>query len=223
MRLVSLEGALDGVANMARDEALLGLVHDRGVVSRLYAWDGPWVSLGRFQKAERALKHGCPAQWVTRPTGGKAVLHGHDVTVGLCVRLDLLGCDSRSLKSVYRSVVAPLLGALNECGIPAVMGEKVHWGQREVRTADCFAHVAPHDLVDERTGRKVCGCALRLTHDAVLVQASIPNRRPLVDPHEVFEAAHPVSWSEGLSHEAYAEALERQLERLLTGTAPPVV
>ena len=52
--------------------------------------------------------------------------------------------------------------------------------------ADCFAHVSANDLVDPDSGLKVCGCALRLTDKAVLVQASIPNGLPLVDPQTVF-------------------------------------
>jgi hypothetical protein len=33
--------------------------------------------------------------------------------------------------------------------------------------------------------RKVCGCALRRTRDAVLLQASIPTARPSVAPSDV--------------------------------------
>jgi lipoate-protein ligase A len=57
------------------------------------------------------------------------------------------------------------------------------------KTADCFAHTSDNDVVDPVTGMKVCGCALRLTEYAVLVQASIPNGVPLADPQKLFK--HP--------------------------------
>jgi hypothetical protein len=41
-------------------------------------------------------------------------------------------------------------------------------------------------MVCERTGLKVCGCALRMTQGAVLVQASIPVGEPLVETSAVF-------------------------------------
>lgn len=124
-----------------------------------------------------------------RPTGGKAVLHGHDVTVGLAFPLSCLQTQSRSLKPVYRAVVAPIVAALRACGVPARLAEETPYSNVGARTADCFAFSSPNDVVDEETGFKVCGCALRLTDSAVLVQASLPNGQPLVAPETVIRNA----------------------------------
>jgi lipoate-protein ligase A len=167
---------------MRRDLALLEAAESGQVGWRVYGWDGIWVSVGRFQSPERDLVDSSSTRWVLRPTGGKAVIHGHDVTVGLAVPLGLLDVDCRSIKSVYRVVVAPIVDALRLCGVDAALAEQTRYSHSGARTADCFAFSSPNDVVDACTGKKICGCALRLTQSAVLVQASIPNGPPLVDP-----------------------------------------
>ncbi len=215
------EGPTDGRENMARDAALLERAEDGERLCRVYRWTGPWVSLGYWQRPERDLLPGNPVPWVARPTGGKAVLHGHDVTVGLAWPLaDLAepGEDpatlSRSVRRVYRRVVAPLVDALRSCGLPAALAEQTPFVASAGRTADCFAHVSPNDVVDERTGLKVCGCALRISPRAVLVQASIPNGPPLVDPSLVFERPAVYSshrWEDVPFAERLREALASRL------------
>lgn len=181
-----LDGRLDGPTNMARDEALLAMDEP---ACRVYDWDGLWVTLGRFQNAERDLVTGNQVPWVMRPTGGKAVLHGHDVTVGLAVPLRLIDCSARDVKKAYRRLIGPIVEALNACGLNAVLAEGTSHESKGIRTSDCFAFNSPNDVVDAKTGLKVCGCALQLTERAVLVQASIPYKAPLVDPAMVIKEA----------------------------------
>lgn len=189
------DGVLDGPTNMGRDLALLADLGDAAFSARVYRWDGPWVSLGRYQSPERDLLPGCAVPWVRRPTGGKGVLHGHDVTIGLAARLDALLPEvpehhrERAVKRAYRSLASPLVRALRACGVEAALAEETSFAGRGPRTADCFNHVSANDIVDPRTGRKVCGCALLMRPTAVLVQASVPCGDPLVDPATVFVAA----------------------------------
>lgn len=229
-RHVQLEPALDGPTNMARDVALLeALSFDRPIVARVYGWEGPWVSLGCFQDPVKDLLPQCPVPWVMRPTGGKGVLHGHDVTVGMAASLRLVALLSgetpaeeerllRSVKAVYRAVCRPLVAALNACGIPAALGEDMAAGAsaRGPRTSDCFAHVSPNDIADARTGRKVCGCALKIMPEGVLVQASIPAGPPLVDPSQVYPEPAEAGWSR-LRPDDFATALDEALARLTSG------
>lgn len=216
MSFVRLEGALDGPTNMARDAALLG----GGGGGRVYSWDGPWVSLGRHQTAERALRAGCGVPWVGRPTGGKAVLHGHDVTIGLGLTWSTLGmAPTRSVTEAYRAVVRPMVAALRACGVPAALGEDTPFSRSAGLVQDCFAHVSPNDVVHEATGLKVCGCALRVESDGVLVQASVPAGRPLVDPQAVFDQAAPSHWVM-LDPAAFAEALDEALRRDMAPVGP---
>ncbi len=204
------DGLHDGPTNMARDLALLGAGR---VVARVYGWDGPWVSLGASQRPERVLLHGVGVPSVRRTTGGKAVLHGHDVTIGLAAPLERLGLASaqhRSVVMVYRRIVPWLIAALRECGVDAALGEDTRFVGTDRPTADCFAHVSPNDVVDTATGIKVCGCALRLTEGAVLVQASVPAGPPLVDPAQVFASPGPNGWA-SVSRPQFATALARVL------------
>ncbi len=167
---------------MARDCELLAAAERGQAGCRVYFWDGVWVSLGRFQVAERDLLDP-GVRWVQRPTGGKAVMHGHDITVGFALPLSLLG--NPSLKSAYRAMAVPLIWAMRESGLAAVLAEDTGHSGKGRRTGDCFAFSSPNDIVHEATGQKVCGCALRLTRSAVLLQASIPVGIPLLDPASV--------------------------------------
>ena len=171
--------------------------------------------------------------WVIRPTGGKAVLHGHDVTVGLALPLTLLseasGIEeeklSRSLRTVYRLAIAPIVDALRKCGQPAVLGEDLRTNDKRQTTndtrakvSDCFAVVSPNDVVHEKTGMKVCGCALKLTQRAVLVQASIPAAAPLIDPFRVFAKPSTIPLSPW-RHEEFPKAFDQAMHRILAREA----
>jgi len=184
--VIDLIELLDGVTNMRLDNELLSKAEGGHVECRIYGWDGVWISVGRFESPERDLVDPSRVRWVRRPTGGKAVLHGHDVTVSYAIPLDGLGIsERRSIRTVYRAGVGPLVGALRFCGVDAVLGADSAFGGRGQKSGDCFAFSSPNDILDATTGLKICGCALRMTETAMLLQASIPYGPPLVDPASV--------------------------------------
>lgn len=189
---------LKGPENMALDGALLGRAELGTSGLRVYRWDGVWVSLGRFQKPESDLVEPHRVPWVIRPTGGRGVLHGHDVTVAFSTPLASLklGSASRSVREVYREVTRPLIRALVASGVDAALGEDTEFGSINPRSADCFAHVSANDIVERTQGTKVCGVAMRITERAVLIQASIPAGPPLVDPTLVFREGVRAHWIE---------------------------
>ncbi len=168
---------------MARDLELLRAAEEGRIGARVYGWDSVWVTLGRFQKPEDALVDPANTSWIVRPTGGAAVLHGHDVTVGLAFPL------RRSVRGSYRIAARPLIEALCAAGSPVVLSEERGEPETGAKSADCFAIAAANDLVNPSTGHKICGCALRRTVSAVLLQASIPVRAPLVEPCSVIKSA----------------------------------
>jgi len=213
----TVEGKQDGHVNMARDIELLELAERGRVGCRVYDWNGPWVTLGCFQSPERDLVDPAHTNWVIRPTGGKAVLHGHDVTVGMALPLAAIGVQSRSLRAAYRIIIQPFVAGLRACGVPAKLAEETRFAGRGSRTADCFAFSSPNDVVDETTGLKVCGCALKLTDGAVLVQASLPNGRPLVSPATIIRNA-ALSYRQWDSSN-FAPALESALRETIAGFA----
>ena len=176
-----LDGPASGPHNM---EADLAMLESGGNAGRMYKWDGPWVSLGRFQQPSEALVTGWD-RCVSRPTGGSAVLHGHDVTVSL-----VSPAASRKPAEIYRKMLQPVLEALAQSGLPCrLAGDEAAL----VRSQDCFASTDRFDVIDY-SGVKVCGCALRMTRSAALLQMSIPYREPLVDPASAIAGGlrHPV-------------------------------
>ncbi len=156
-----------------------------------------------------------------RPTGGRAVLHGHDITIGLAISLSFIASGeedlalfSRSVRRVYRIAVAPIISALRSCGIDAVLGEEMKGHAMGPKSADCFANVSANDVVDQKSLRKVCGVAMLLTREAVLVQASIPICEPQVDPCLVYEIPAPVV-PVSVDLDEFAKQFESALRRLI--------
>jgi lipoate-protein ligase A len=197
------EGLGSGPYNMDRDLELLNAAVSGGSACRLYGWDGPWVSLGRFQRAEEAVQPGF-GNVVVRPTGGKAVLHGHDLTVALA-----LPFSGRSVKDAYLAALQPLLRALEECGIRPRLGSS----STETPSEDCFATISPFDLVHRDTGSKIAGVAMRINRSALLLQASVPYALPLIDPRSAIRdavAESVVEWNWREFESAVADALRTQ-------------
>ena len=181
----SIEGELNGPTNMARDLELLDAALQGASGCRVYFWDGVWVSLGRNQAPSESLVEGFE-RWVGRPTGGGAVLHGHDITVGIAMPY-----EGRSVKAAYQMVVTPLVAAMRQCGLPARLSTELP----TLSQNDCFAGSSPYDAIHERSGAKLCGCALRMVRGAALLQASIPYMEPLIEPALAIRGAvrHPVT------------------------------
>jgi lipoate-protein ligase A len=203
-----VELSLDGHTNMARDCELLQLAEHGQAGFRVYTWDGVWVSLGRNQLPGDALRRPQRTRWVTRPTGGLAVLHGHDVTVGLA-----LPFSDSSIKA-YRFATAPLLEALRTLGFSVALAEDLSLEREDRTLPDCFASVGKNDVVHPGTRKKICGCALRRTRRAVLLQASIPAREPGADARALIREAVVTEVTPVEPHDL-ATALHQQVNRCI--------
>ncbi len=184
---VRVNGEGDGDENMHIDKTMFkAAAAERVSTARIYQWEGPWVSLGRTQQSEKALIDPNSVRWVTRPTGGGGVLHGHDLTVSIA--RPIFG-DARRLRDLYRELVAPLILALRSLGIDAALGESLESDCRPP-SADCFVRCSPNDVVERSSKEKLIGVAMRVTRNAVLAQCSIPVGCPLIDPAKVFAEPH---------------------------------
>jgi lipoate-protein ligase A len=158
---------------MELDLALLELAAASGTpVLRLYAWDGPWVSLGHFQKRERVVRAVAGVGVVQRPTGGKALLHDGDLTYSVALPADH-ALAKLSVADSYRALCEPLLRALGEVGVPATLGLPDERPVTERRSAVPCATEVHIDTVLVR-GRKLVGSAQVRRHGAVLQHGSIP-------------------------------------------------
>jgi lipoate-protein ligase A len=121
-------GAADGTTNMALDEAIMRAVAAGRVppTLRVYAWQPPCLSIGRFQALEQQVDvAACQHQGidvVRRPSGGGAVLHDRELTYSLTAPED----DPRVVGSVvesYRQISAGLVQGLARLGVTAELAE----------------------------------------------------------------------------------------------------
>lgn len=170
--------------NMSLDSKMLISAESGNLEARTYTWSEAWVTLGKNQTPQEDLISEL-VPYSIRPTGGKAVLHGHDITYTVAMPLNLLGADQRNLRVCYRRLTRPIIQALCSCGLPVALAEDTPFSKTSRGPADCFAQNSPNDIVEASTGRKVCGCALRVTGRAILMQTSIPYTEHLVDPRLV--------------------------------------
>lgn len=143
---------------MAVDLALLhGQLHGSPPTLRLYHWQQPTISLGAGQNVPLELLQDWQAAGlavVRRPTGGRAVLHGFDLTYSITAG-PAAGLPP-SLPAVYRAINAALQRGLASLGVATAAAARAQVPGRG-RPLDCFSLIAPGDLLWQ--GRKLCGSA----------------------------------------------------------------
>lgn len=176
---------LDGAANMALDEALMHRAAATGEgVLRVYTWAGPTLSLGRHQTArgryDLSRAHALGVAFVRRPTGGRAVLHHHEVTYSITAPAgpaSPLGSLPESYAWINRLLVEGLraLGADVQVAAPTVPPPRPG-------VAPCFETPVAGELCSG--GRKLVGSAQVREHGALLQHGSI-----LVDDDQALAGA----------------------------------
>ncbi len=154
----------DGAWNMAVDEAIAVGVGGGAVAPtlRLYGWSRPTISLGYLQRAAVGVdlaacrRRGIPV--VRRLTGGRAVLHGEELTYS--VALPLAGpWGDLSVADSFQAINAGLLEMLRRLGVAAHVGAPERGGIAPGDAGLCFlARRMPAVLV---AGRKLIGSAQR--------------------------------------------------------------
>lgn len=179
------EGAFDGATNMARDEALLGGYAEGGEARlptvRLYEWSPPALSLGRRQPAIGSHDPSFIASegidLVRRPTGGRAVLHEHELTYAVVGALGTASFPGGVLDT-YRRISRALESALRTLGVDAIAVSPSREGVRDpgpFGPPACFDRAGAYEIAVR--GRKLLGSAqLRrrrafLQHGSILLRA----------------------------------------------------
>lgn len=168
----------DGARNMAVDEAMLELAAGGSTLLRFYGWE-PWcLSLGRHQEAPGRLLGRSPddlrpgVDAVRRPTGGRSVFHGPEITYALACPARAWGGPRAVLQTVHRA----LAEGLRAVGVPL---DTVRTGDAEaslaaasrLSAASCFRDPAPGELTAR--GRKLVGSAQCRRRGGVLQHGSI--------------------------------------------------
>lgn len=173
---------LAGAWQMAIDAWML---EQRRPLLRLYRWRGPTLSLGRHQRQLEphwgALARSGALSLVRRPSGGRAVLHGGDLTYAL-VWPDAEG----GREQVYRRACLWLQQAFAGLGLPLQFGHQAASPQ----PASCFALSTRADLV-HADGSKRIGSAQHWHRGCLLQHGSIQLEPPAELWRAVFGMAPP--------------------------------
>jgi lipoate-protein ligase A len=176
-RIIS-DTAHDAAFNMAADLYLLSLCEQTpAVFVRLYSWEKPSITLGITEKPGETLDlaaitaHGI--EWIRRPTGGRSVLHDHDITYSCVFSAGLKGMGT-TLMETYAILSACLMAGLGKAGIPCSPSDSPpdhHMSRTSVRLP-CFLSPNRHEIMTD--GKKLLGSAQKRSAKAVLQHGSIP-------------------------------------------------
>ncbi|CEG27834.1 lipoate--protein ligase family protein [Bacillus sp. B-jedd] len=166
--------------NMALDEALLEW-HSEGKIPpavRFYGWNPATLSIGYFQKVEKEIDmkavkaHGLG--FVRRPTGGRGVLHEHELTYSVIVSEDHPKMPV-SVTEAYRVISEGILHGFRNLGFAADFAvpktEEEKNSLKNPRSSVCFDAPSWYELVVE--GRKVAGSAQTRQKGVILQHGSI--------------------------------------------------
>jgi len=161
---------LPGPWQMAIDAQLLDQARadpDAGAVLRLYRWSRPTLSLGFHQQVVplhwQEMANSGAIDLVRRPSGGRAVLHGADLSYAL-----IWPAAPGPRKSVYGRCCGWLCRAFGELGLPLRPGRSAPSRDRN----SCFATSTSADLV-HADGSKRIGSAQLWRGGCLLQHGSI--------------------------------------------------
>lgn len=166
-------GAADALTNMAVDLALLDgcAAGTSPPTLRFYTWDPPAVSLGYAQDPAAILDLDACRRlgvgWVRRPSGGRAVLHGWDLTYSVAAPAAML---PGGVLAVYRRLARGLVVGLRRLGVEAELVAR----PRPARGRDAACFLAASWWEVGVGGRKLIGSAQARRRGAVLQHGSLP-------------------------------------------------
>lgn len=166
--------------NMALDECLLDW-HSKGEIPptiRFYGWNPPTLSIGYFQKVDREIDLQAVEElglgFVRRPTGGRGVLHEHELTYSVIVA-ETHPRMPKTVTESYRVLSEGLLNGFSHLGLTAGFAVPKTTEDKQAlknpRSAVCFDAPSWYELVVE--GRKIAGSAQTRQKGVILQHGSI--------------------------------------------------
>ena len=169
----------DGQSLMATDASLLEELRQPDtpptLIGRLYRWSEPTLSLGKHQRESDipALQQESPEATaiVRRPTGGRALLHGQDVSFAFVTNANSM--TRLKLKDSYCLFTKWIKAALADIGVPLVHCDDAT-DSGYIVNASCLATQTPYDLKTLDGSKVVASSQLRrqggiLQHGAIFI------------------------------------------------------
>jgi lipoate-protein ligase A len=176
-----LHGPGRGDYNMAVDEVLLHSLEPPlsapTTLVRFYQWRSPTISLGFSQKEDKVIdfdfcrKH--EIEVVRRITGGKAVLHHHEITYAV-ISNDVQFFPRSDVIGTYQRIAAGLQAGFQKLGVNTELASSPRTLQTSARTGaivSCFALSNHYEILCR--GKKLVGSAQRRLPCAFLQHGSI--------------------------------------------------
>jgi len=166
---VRLKGAWQmAIDEWLLDQALLPGQPNQGLVVRLYQWERPTLSIGFHQRRLPdhwfQLVESGTMEMVRRPSGGRAVLHGGDLTYCL-----VWPHPPVHRQQTYRQACGWLQYTFRSVGLPLVFGQQSAGLER----SSCFATPTAADLIHASCGSKRIGSAQLWRQGCLLQHGSI--------------------------------------------------
>ena len=143
---------LNAAMNMAIDESVQMhyLQNAAPPTLRVFRWEQPSISLGRFQSIEREIESDRCQQLgvalVRRPTGGRAVYHRDEFTYSIVIG-KRHGVPA-GVVAAYAYLAQGLIAALQSLGVPTVLSDE---RVSKHPSAACFASSTQADLTSVRS------------------------------------------------------------------------
>lgn len=173
--MLYLDGPALGPYNMAKDAYCLERAVALGCPAlRLYRWSRMTMSVGRTQKVEREIDlAACRREgidMVRRETGGRAVLHGSDLTYSLSA--PLRPPFKGGVMDIYREVSRVFVRFFTGLGKSPQVKEYTTRERADQASPICFSTPSAFEILLD--GKKIVGSAQRLQTAGVLQHGSIP-------------------------------------------------
>lgn len=174
-----LDGPHDAPTNMARDEALFrsALSQASPPTVRLYYWSRPSVSIGYRQAIDEACDveqcRQLGVDTVRRISGGRAVLHQHELTYCLCSPAVGL-FRGLSVRGIYAKVTGVIRAALESMTIPVDPPAEKQGNRNRLeppQALPCFVVPTGHEIT--AGGKKLVGSAQKWSRGGFLQHGSI--------------------------------------------------
>jgi lipoyl(octanoyl) transferase len=200
-------GFCSGVFNMEYDEALARALVERDGNStiRVYGWRPYAISLGWNQSLEEidiGKTSAAGIDVVRRPTGGRAILHAHELTYSVVMRV-----NGKNIQAVYEEISRALIEGLSEVGAQVTIEKsQPHFPTlyRNSSAAACFSSTGRYEIKYE--GKKLVGSAQRrfvagdgdevvLQHGSILLG---PEHKQLVEYLHVPSEDHRIAMTREL-------------------------
>lgn len=194
--------------NMAVDEAIVESCR-RGFTPptlRFYTWAHAALTIGYFQKAARDIdEEVCEREGISiirRITGGRAVLHGYDLTYSVSSG-DPVAELPNTIQGTFFAIGRAFVEGLHRLGVKADMA---HAPIKEPgRSPLCFSSASRHEITCE--GRKIMGSAQRRWKDGMLQQGSLLLGNPSEAYYKFFR----------FRDEAYRERMIKESRKRIPG------